>query len=272
MERLGLEFISTLGVNPVDAVRLASELGVHRVGMAPSPIAANPHDFAPWGMRTDPALVRATKAAARDHGVEIALGEGFIIMPGSAMTDAERAIDIMTELGAPVLNTCSVEQDRARALDEFARFAELAAARGLVACLEFLPLIWPRTIAEALDFVTASGAPNARLLLDAMHVYRSGGTTDAVASLDQAMIGYVQLCDAPLNGVDPLVGPDYGTEARDNRLCPGEGDLPLADFLAALPDGVTIGLEVPMVRKGEAGVSLRDALGPCVAAARGLLG
>jgi hypothetical protein len=36
MDRLGIEFISTLGMNPVDAVRLVAELGLRRTGMAPT--------------------------------------------------------------------------------------------------------------------------------------------------------------------------------------------------------------------------------------------
>ncbi len=262
-----MEFISTLGMNPVDALRLVAELGVTRAGMAPSAIAANPHGFAPWDLRSDPALVRATKAAAQDHGVAIALGEGFIIMPGLQISDAEPLADIMAELGAPVINAVSLEQDRARAADQFAQFAALADARGMVATLEFLPMMWPATLAEAVDLVTASGAANARLMIDAMHLYRSGGTTADLAAIDPALIGYVQLCDVPM----PAQAANYGEEARDNRLCPGEGDLPLAQFVGALPGGVTVGLEVPMVAKAAAGISLRDALGPCVTAARALL-
>jgi sugar phosphate isomerase/epimerase len=267
-DRLGLEFISTLGMNPVDAVRLTADLGLRRTGMAPAPIASNPHGFAPWDLRSDPSLVRATKAAAREHGVAISLGEGFIIMPGSDMADAEALVDVMAELGAPALNACSLEQDRNRAIEQFALFAEMARKRGLVATLEFMPLMWPMTLAEALAFVHDSGAANARLLLDAMHVYRSGATTAEVAALDPSLIGYVQLCDAPM----PAQADDYGMEARDNRLCPGEGDLPLGEFLGALPATVPLGLEVPMVRKAEAGIALREALAPCVAATRRLLG
>jgi sugar phosphate isomerase/epimerase len=268
MDRLAIEFISTLGMNPVDAVQLAAELGVRKIGMAPSPITDNPHGFAPWDLRSDPALVRATKAAAREHGVEVSLGEGFLIMPGLQMADFEPVADIMAELGAPVLNCVSIEQDRARAADEFALFTQLGAARGLVVTLEFMPLMWPATLAEALEFVTASGAPNARLLLDAMHVFRSGGTVAEIAALDPAMIGYVQLCDVPMPGVSD----NYGEEARHERRCPGEGDLPLAEFLGALPSSVTIGLEVPMLSKALAGVAHRDVLAPCVEAARRLMG
>ena len=268
MDRLGLEFISTLGMNPVDAIRLTAELGVHRTGMAPSPITANPHGFAPWDMRSDPALVRATSAAARECGVEIALGEGFLVMPGLQIADMAGTLDIMAELGAPVVNAVVVEQDRARAADEFGLFAQMAGERGLVATIEFMPLMWPASIAEALAFLAEVGAANGKLLLDAMHVYRSGARTEDVAAIDPAMIAYVQLCDVPM----PATTGDYGEEARHDRLCPGEGGLPLADFLRVLPAGLTVGLEVPMVAKAAAGVSLRDALAPCVQAARRLLG
>jgi sugar phosphate isomerase/epimerase len=267
MDRLGIEFISTLGMNPVEAIHLVAGLGLRRIGMAPAPITANPHHFAPWDFRSDPALVRATKTASRDHGVDIVLGEGFVIMPGVNMADAEPMVDIMAELGAPVLNSCSVEPDRGRALDEFSRFAEMAAQRGLIATLEFMPMLWPATLADVLDFITASGAANARLLLDAMHVYRSGATTAEVAALDPAMIAYVQLCDVPM----PAQTSDYGEEARHERRCPSEGDLPLAGFLAAIPDDITIGLEVPMISRAVAGVGVREVLAPCVAASQQLL-
>ncbi|HEX8056508.1 MAG TPA: TIM barrel protein [Novosphingobium sp.] len=267
MDRLGLEFISTLGMNPVEAIRLTAELGVHRAGIAPSPITSNPHGFTPWDLRNDPALVRATKAAAREHGVAIVLGEGFLVMPGIDIADMAAAMDIMAELGTPTVNAVVIEQDRARAADQFGRFAAMAAERGLVATIEFMSLAWPATIAEALAFLGDVGAANGKLLLDAMHVYRSGATSADVAAIDPAMIAHVQLCDVPM----PARADNYGEEARNDRLAPGEGDLPLADFVRALPAEVTIGLEVPMVSKAEAGMSLRDALVPCIAESRRLL-
>ena len=63
----------------------------------------------------------------------------------------------------------------------------------------------------------------------------------------------------------------YGMEARDNRLAPGQGDLPLAEFLAALPGDVTIGLELPMAARAEAGMGPEERLAPAIAAARDML-
>jgi sugar phosphate isomerase/epimerase len=268
MDRLGLEFICTLGLPPVAQIALAAELGITKTGLAPAPITANPHGFAAWDLRRDAGLVRATGAALRDHGVSLSIGEGFLIMPGLEIADSAATLDIMAELGAPLVNCVCIEQDRARAVAQFASFAAMAAERGLVATLEFMPLMWPATLDEALALIAESGAANGRLLLDAMHVFRSGATVADLARLDPALIGYVQLCDVPM----PAEGSDYGEEARHERRCPGEGDLPLAGFLRALPSATVVGLEVPMVSKARAGLNLRDALAPCVAAAHALLG
>ena len=268
MDRLALEFISALGMLPVQYVELAARLGIGKIGFAASPIAANPHGYRAWDLRSDPALLRDTKAALSANGVAVSLGEGFLIMPGMEIADMAATMDVMAELGAPMVNTIVMEQDRARAFDQFARYAEMAAAHGMLAALEYMPMMWPINVHEAADFVVASGAANARVLIDAMHFYRGGSQAADLARVDPALIGYVQICDVPM----PAINPDYGMEARDNRLAPGEGDLPLAELLAALPRDVMIGLELPMAARAEAGQGPEERLTPAIAAARALLG
>lgn len=267
MDRLGIEFISAMGMPPVEFVELAADLGVANIGLAPSPITDNPHGFPAWDFRSDAALVRATRKALDSHGLKLNLGEGFLIMPGLEIADAAQLLDIMAELGTPRVNGVVIEPDQARAHDQFSLFASMAAERGLLALLEYMPMMWPATLDEALAFIADTGAPNGRLLLDTMHFFRSGATVADLARIDLAKVGYIQLCDVPM----PAQRDDYGEEARHERRCPGEGDLPLADFLAAAPRDLVVGLEVPMFSKAAAGVSVRDVLTPCVAAARKLL-
>lgn len=267
MDRLGIEFICALGMPPVEFVALAAELGVGSIGLAPSPITANPYGFPTWDLRSDPGLKDRTRAALAEHGVTISVGEGFLIMPGLEIADAEATLDLMAELGAPRVNCVAVDPERSRGLEQFARFAEMAAARGQDAMLEFMPMLSPATIGEALAFVTDSGAPNGKLLVDAMHFFRFGGQIADLAAIDPGRIGHIQICDVPM----PARTADYGEEARHDRLCPGEGDLPLADFLKALPSDVNVGLEVPMVSRAKAGTGLRELLVHGVAAARRLL-
>jgi len=266
-DRLAIEFISVFAMPPPDFVALSAEMGVSRIGLAAAPITANPHGYPAWDLRSDAALLRETRAALAAHGVSLALGEGFLVMPGIEIADAAAAMDIMAELGAPRVNSVVIEADRTRAFDQFGRFAEMAGERGMKAAIEFLPMQWPQTLAEAVAFVTDSGADNAQLVIDAMHLFRSGGTAAELAQVDTALIGHIQICDVPM----PARNPDYGDEARHERLSPGDGDLPLADFLAALPRDRIVGLEVPMLGKAMAGIGPKERLTPAIAAARTLL-
>jgi sugar phosphate isomerase/epimerase len=268
VDRLALEFISMLGMPPVEYVELAARLGVTQIGFSPRPITANPYDFAPFDLGSDPSLLRATKAALTANGVKASLGEGFLIVPGLEIADSAANMDALAELGAPMVNAVMMEQDRSRAFDQFARYAAMAAERGMQACLEYMPLIWPINLHEAAAVVTESGAGNARVLIDAMHFYRSGSIAADIAKIDPALIGYVQICDVPM----PATNPNYGMEARDNRLPLGEGDLPLTEFIAAVPNNVTIGIEMPLADRASSGIPVEDLLRPSVAYARKLIG
>ena len=61
-------------------------------------------------------------------------------------------------------------------------------------------------------------------------------------------------------------------EALYERRAPGDGDLPLAAFLAQVPGHVPVGIEAPVRSEAEAGVPPRERLGRAVAQARALLG
>ena len=83
-------------------------------------------------------------------------------------------------------------------------------------------------------------------------------TAGELAGLDPALLSYLQICDAPLSpprglrATDPLprgqhadAGDDAVLEARARRLLPGEGELPLAEMLRALPSGLPVSVEAP---------------------------
>jgi len=262
-DRFGIEFISALGQEPSRFVGLAAKLGCRRIGLAPSPITGPFGSDSAWSLRNEPARVRGLKQALLDHDVHISLGEGFIIMPGRDILDAEPDFDLMAELGAERLNACAMEPDPARNLDQFAAFAAMAAARNMPVTVEFMPGTPVADLAAGLAFVDASGAANAGMLVDAMHLFCSGGTAEALRGVPSGSVTYAQLCDAR----QPSFYDGYFQDARNNRLSPGEGVLPLADFLAALPADCPVGLEVPSVAKAEAGMGHEERLRECLAAA-----
>lgn len=262
--QFGIEFISVLGQEPARFVALAAKLGCNRIGLAAAPITGPFGSDPPWSLRNDPALVPALKQALAEHDVSVSLGEGFFIMPGRDIADMTADLDLMAELGAERLNACAMEPDPARNRDQFAAFAALAADRGMPVTVEFMPGTPVPDLAAGLKFVEASGAANAGILVDAMHFFCSGGAIETLRAAPADRIAYAQLCDAR----QASFYEGYFQDARNERLLPGEGALPLADFLAALPAYCPVGVETPSVARAEAGMGHEERLIQALAAAR----
>jgi sugar phosphate isomerase/epimerase len=268
--RLGIEMLSGLGLPPVALVNLAADLGCAHIstGLHQMPAAYNPLGYPDWSLRADPVLRREMRTAMHDRGISVSLGEGFAVRPGINMADRGAEMDIMTELGARGLGAVSMEPDEARARDEFAILAEMAGTRNMLATIEFAPGQAVATLEQAMAFVRHVNQAHCGLLVDAMHLFRSGGSIAALAGIDPASILYAQLCDVP----DGPPGDGYGHEAMFGRLVPGAGALPLADFVAALPKNIPIGLEVPMLAAAQAGAGPHERLRPAVTYAQELIG
>jgi sugar phosphate isomerase/epimerase len=144
--------------------------------------------------------------------------------------------------GAPISSRSRFDPDLARFTP---LFTYCAAARnaGIRVALEFLPYSGVRNIDDAMRVVTDSGASNAGVLLDALHLDRSGATVADIARIPPERITFAQLCDAR-KWVGPRTDELLVTEARTARLPAGTGDLPLYEFLDALPPGIEIEYEV----------------------------
>ncbi|MET0240476.1 MAG: TIM barrel protein [Sphingobium sp.] len=267
MSRIGLDFLSVLGMPPLDYVALAGQLGVGHIGMAPFPIVSVPELYEGWTLRDNPGLVREIKTAVADHGLSIAVGEGFFIKPGADVNAVAADMDILADVGAKRLTVCSFEGDLPTAFDQLARFAELAAVRGMGSQVEFVPNLGIGDLPTALAAVKHVGRDDFGVVIDAMHIYRSGATAADVAALSPQAIGHFQLCDVPY----AIAAQGYGYEASFERLAPGDGELPLAELLAAIPTDKVVGLEIPMKARALAGGSAVERLAPSVAATRALL-
>ena len=78
-----------------------------------------------------------------------------------------------------------------------------------------------------------------------MHFSRLGGIPAHIVRVDPSLFRYAQICDASADMPGPGDTPGLIREARTGRLLPGEGVLPLAELVAALPDTVPLAVEAP---------------------------
>ncbi|WP_019926401.1 sugar phosphate isomerase/epimerase [Nocardia sp. BMG111209] len=267
MSDIGIELLSVFGMPPLEFVRLAADLGCRHISCGLESGPPGPLGYPPYSLREDAALRREMIAAMRDQGVSIALGEGMNIRAGLDIRDRATDLALMAELGVRRINTVSLDPDLSRSVDQFAALAELAAAHGMETTVEPSPGLTVGDLPTALDVIDRIGRPDFRLLIDSMHILRSGATPADLARVDPDRIGYIQLSDAPVVATDP----NYMNEAMFDRRIPGDGELPLLELLRVLPRDRVIGLEIPLRATAVAGVDAHHRLRPAVDATRALL-
>jgi sugar phosphate isomerase/epimerase len=237
-----LSHLSVLPIGPPDLIDLAADAGFHAIGIRLcSPMAGGPE----WPLRVGSVQLRETLARMKQRGVSVFDIEVVRLAEDTDVQTYLPAFESAAELGAQRACVNIDDPDRSRSIDRFGTLCDLARPFGLGLDIEFM--VW-RPVArleDALAIVSAAGRSNGQILVDALHLDRSGGTPAAVAALDAALIGSVQLCDAPKNRPEPA---GIIEEARGGRLAPGEGGLPLGLLMSTLPKSVPLAVEVPLAR------------------------
>jgi sugar phosphate isomerase/epimerase len=200
-----------------------------------------------------PIPVAAIRRALQDAGIGVLDATSLWIGPAARVADFEPALDAAAEIGAEHFTAVVTDPERQRALERFSAVCAMAAARKLKIALEFMPYSAVRTLGDAARMIEEAGQANAGILLDALHLARSGGSPADLKNADLKKISFLQLSDAPRQAPRPE---DLRLESRTRRLHPGEGDLPLRALLAAVPPELPIDVEAP--RAADAGLSARD--------------
>ena len=273
MNNLGIDLISVLGMPPVQFIELAAELGCPNISLGLNQMDYNPFGFPRYSIPGDAGLRREVKAALAANGVTIALGENLAVLPDMDCRDMwQTSFDLLGELGVRQVNSVSFEPDFARNVDLYGQLAELAASRGVRVLAEFVPIFGIADMPATLELIGQVGHPNLGFIFDTMHAGRTGVTAEQIRAVPPELIGYIQLCDAPRGQAEyAFMDSGYMDEAMHERMAPGDGDMPLAEYLRALPLDRVISLEIPQRSAAEAGVSLRESLGRSIAATRDLL-
>ena len=173
-------------------------------------------------------------------------------------------IDAGAAIGARNVLVVSSDPDPAATASKLARLAAHAAEREMRVSLEFALFTEVRSIAAACAILDSTGRDDVGLLIDPLHLARTGGTPDEVRAVPPHRLAYAQFCDAPANGpaADDIDGIIH--EALDLRLDVGKGALPLGGLLDAMPDELPLSIELRSM-------ALRDACPDAIDRARMLL-
>jgi len=177
----------------------------------------------------------------RDAGLEISLFQPFRDFEGlpepqraKAFDRAKRKFETMNELGTDLILVCSSVSPLAqggvdRAADDLRDLGEIARQAGVRVGYE--ALAWGRYVndhRDAWEIVRRADHPQVGLILDSFHTLSHGIDPGSIRSIPKDKIFIVQMADAPKLDLDLL------SWSRHYRNMPGQGALPVADFMAAI--------------------------------------
>lgn len=199
----------------------------------------------------DASALRATQSAIAAHDLSVLDVEVIWIPEGGAVGDDHRiVIEAGSELGAPNILVVSAEPDKDKTAAALHQLCEWAAPANMRVSLEFLMITAVQSLGDAIDIVKQCDHDAAGILIDTLHFCRAGHDPSELASVNPDLFAYSQICDG--NAQCDATFEAYLEDAIDLRSVPGEGDLPVSNILAALPDRIPLSLEVRSSRYRDA--------------------
>lgn len=184
---------------------------------------------------------REIRACVRDLGLTAEMYQPFRdlegwtgVMRDRAFDRVQRKFDLMDQLGSDLMLLCSNAQayassDTGHAVDDLRRLGELAAGRNIRIAYE--ALAWAPHVNDhrrSWEIVQSVDHPAIGLALDSFHSLARGIPSSSLYDLAADKVFFVQLADAPRMQLD------YLSWSRHYRNMPGQGDLPITDYVAAL--------------------------------------
>lgn len=151
----------------------------------------------------------------------------------------DRMVDAAASVGARNLLIVSRGVDDAHFAHRFGELCDLASPHGIGCSIEFMRFMSVRDLPQALSILDATQRPNAGVLIDNLHLARTGGLIDDVGAVAPELLSYAQLCDAP--HASPI---DLYSEAIDGRSVLGAGGLPIRQLVDVLPAHTALSMEI----------------------------
>lgn len=237
MTHLAIGYLTLGDLDPFDMVEAAGAGGFRWSGIRLT--GHHPGDAWPFDPASD-ADIRRMLEAMKTADVRLANVCTYRFTADIEPQAYLSVLAVCEKLGIGTMICNSFETDEEMLAGKLAAVADLAAPFGGRLAFEFIPVSGVKTLSQALRIVEATGRDNVGIVVDALHLWRSGGSPQDVANAPADRVFAVQLCDGPLTAPDDLYA-----EMRGGRLMPGEGEFDLAALMRAMPADAEIEAEVP---------------------------
>lgn len=240
MRNFSLAFLTLQDVSPIEAIEIAHQVGSSHVGLRLLP--AIPGEFI-YPLVTDKGLRSEVKQALQDNDVKLGDVELIRLKPDTNITDFDDFFSCAQDLGVQNVTVVSDDPSLERFTSTFAALCKRAKPYGL--CMNLEPIPWTKlnSYHDVCKVINDISHSNAGVLIDTYHFDRLNTSFDIFNDINPALMQVFQVSDAPKQFKSDN---NYiRNEARTARLIPGDGQLPLTEFIPYIPESTIISIEVP---------------------------
>jgi sugar phosphate isomerase/epimerase len=238
--RYSLAHLTAMALPPVDLIEVAARTGYDYVGLRLSRVTPQEPLYPLISSRS---AMKATKDKLAATGIKVWDIELARMDPSLGAQHFFAMLDATAELGAHHVICQLPDPNRERAHERFATLCDYAKPLNIIVSLEFPWWTETGSLEVATTALNAIQRPNAGILIDMLHFYRSRSSLEALRKLPREWFHFAHVCDgvaAQPDGMDAILH-----EARSDRMFPGQGDFGVQNILACLPQDIPYALEIP---------------------------
>ena len=204
----------------------------------------------------DPKLFEATKAALKEYDMPLMDIELARVRKDLDIEEYKPAFEKAAELGATDVLGSIWTRDKAWYTETAGKIADMAKEFGLKYNIEFLPWAGVRNLQEDITLIDNLGRDNVYVMVDTLHAGRAGVSGAELARTPAKYFNFIHLCDGPAGpDGDPVLDNIKDDlmlyTAREARYYPGEGAMPIAEMIKAMPN-IPLSIELPNLKEIEA--------------------
>jgi len=219
---------------PLEYIDATLKAGYEAIGIRLYRAPGRTYNFNP--IVGNPALMREVKSALAASGLEVFDIYSFYLRPEMEWDLILPALDFGGELGAKYVLVIGDDPEWERMCDSFGRLCDRIAPMRQTAVVEAtVAALSPMSV--AVKFMADCKRDNVGICLDPRQTFRDEHTFDVLHGQDAALLPYAQINDS-----SPFLS--------NAGLLPGEGVVPLAAYLDALPADIPLSVEAQIPAGG----------------------
>ena len=245
--KYSLAHLTVLGWSPVEMAYNASLIGYDYISIRNINMGVKgERDFSiPMGGER----YKALKEALDETGIGIHDIELARVVDGVDIKSYEAAFESGASLGAKGVISSVWTDKKDYYTQAFADLCDLAAQYNLTINLEFVTWASVWNLKQALELLNTVKRPNARLMIDTLHAWRSKVPVADIAACQKNLFDMAHICDGPAEIPDRTDMEKMLHYGRDARFYVGEGGINIADMVNALRPDTVLSIELPHLER-----------------------